>query len=193
MRRLRTWIHKHRQTELTNTSQPPVPPLPSLPAWREIETASSASPTQPDAALFQLPPELRHRILLEAFGDGTVHMDLRFRPPLHTFQTSGGREPSHGGYPPLLTGWGTRPPQEPEPRSSECAWRWYSCRCHRNQPGYDSPPCRDGCLSGEAHCPGRPFTGFVPDKCFLGVVGFLLSCKQAYVFFLCATRLRGEN
>ncbi|KJZ70859.1 hypothetical protein HIM_09724 [Hirsutella minnesotensis 3608] len=179
MRRFRRWLRSNKSKRPDETAQQQEPDLPWLPA--QPTPISSRSP-QSQAAFFKLPWELRHQILSKAFGDGTVHMDLRYRPPLLDFATSGGREPMHGGYPPMVEDlwiYGN-PPREPAPRDTECAWRWYSCRCHRSPKGFVFvPPFRDECLKGVSYCDEFPDVLDAPQKCQLGVMGFLLSCKQA--------------
>ncbi|KAI8207619.1 hypothetical protein K4K54_004857 [Colletotrichum sp. SAR 10_86] len=131
--------------------------------------------------IFRLPHELRHQILYDAFGGRTIHVDLRFRLPLHTLETSQGRGPRHGGYPPLVD-WAEPPEGKPVDRGHDMAWRWYSCVCHHDLRAFGKATphdfsCMDACLTGEAGC-----LSLHPsyDACQLGAMGFLLSCKQGH-------------
>lgn len=73
-------------------------------------------------------------------------------------------------------------------------WRWFSCVCHRLPP--DAPrlplgrrrhylrtrnnigdPDTDLCLHGFGQCDKWP--GDCPAKCLIGIMGWMLSCKQA--------------
>ena len=66
-------------------------------------------------------------------------------------------------------------------KKRDVAWRWYHCVCHRHVAWGQELPLgyflRDGCLKGEALCLGE-LTKFSYDACQLGVMGFMLSCKQ---------------
>ncbi len=163
--------------------EPPPPPLPSLQdadADREAWTPDQ----QRQSLFFCLPAEIRHMILCAAFGDRTVHIDLRLRPRLYTAKTAEGCSPSrfHAGYPPLLTRWDMELRHGVDVRTEDdkkLAWRWYGCVCHHNQPGgaYNHA-YNDACLSGFARgCSSYP--GNVPEKCMVGAIGYLLSCKRA--------------
>jgi hypothetical protein len=163
-----------------------LPPLPSLPPTREANLEEWQPTRQIQSPFFRLPPELRQMILHAAFGDRTIHMDLRFRPPLFAPQTGdkGGPDPVHGGFPPLVDSHeGAIPSLVWHPRADAVmAWRWYSCLCHRNPPeARGTPlwqqPCLDRCLYGQGSC--SSFPGEFPAKCMVGVMGFLLSCKRA--------------
>ena len=161
--------------------EPPPPPLPSLPdADREAWTADQ----QRQSLFFCLPAEIRHGILCAAFGDRTVHIDLRLRPRLYTAETAEGCSPSrfHAGYPPLLTRWdmGLRPGIDVRTKDDKkLAWRWYGCVCHHNKPGHaGNQPYNDACLRGHVRgCSDHP--GNVPEKCMVGAMGYLRSCKRA--------------
>jgi hypothetical protein len=115
-------------------------------------------------------------ILCAAFGDRTVHMDLRLRQGLVPQWPS-----SHGGHAPLIdsqTGRSLTHFHDAMPEDAKkVAWRWYGCVCHRNGPGSLLRPCHDMCLQGFAFCHQHP--GNMPDKCMVGAMGYLLSCKRA--------------
>ncbi|CAI4213497.1 unnamed protein product [Parascedosporium putredinis] len=95
-------------------------------------------------------------------------------PPRHGNER--GKGPVHGGYPPLAYSWSS----ELQPRGPR-AWRWYNCVCHHVSPAApDSVALRfDDCLFGTArNCDG--WEGVMPQKCKLGVTGFLMTCQQGY-------------
>ncbi|KEZ42590.1 hypothetical protein SAPIO_CDS5826 [Scedosporium apiospermum] len=133
MRRLREFVrrHKTRKEESQASSEPP--PLPSLPRPPDVHPAARDVSPQDQSLFFRLPTELRMKILHTAFGDRTIHIDFRFRAPLHTYETSGGHEPVHGGYPPLAEYFPSPRKWEPKPRGAP-AWRWWSCVCHSSMP-----------------------------------------------------------
>ena len=182
MRRLLRRLLRRGKKDGKEDEEPPPPPLPSLQdADREAWTADQ----QRQSLFFCLPAEIRHNIVCAAFGDRTVHIDLRLRPRLYTAETAEGCSPSrfHAGYPPLLTRWDMElRPGGVDVRTEDdtkLAWRWYGCVCHRNEPGHTwKQPCKDACLRGHAWgCSRHP--GNVPEKCMVGAIGYLLSCKRA--------------
>ncbi|KFY93212.1 hypothetical protein V500_03825 [Pseudogymnoascus sp. VKM F-4518 (FW-2643)] len=143
--------------------------------------------------LHRIPFEIRRQILILAFGEQTVHMDLKFRYPLKLADKKLDYRCLHARieyysigtptYQSLVATAGER--QE---------WRWFSCVCHRFPPNATqlplgrrrlSPwasltdPHTDRCLDGSGTCEEWP--GEWPVKCQIGVMGWLLSCKQAYL------------
>lgn len=162
---------EQRQHRLT-TPQPAKVPNRDPKAWSRIE--------QTESPFWTLPPELRAHIISTAFGGRIVYIDLRLRPPLLDKSTSG-RDPGHGGYPPLMevsrSSKGFWLPR----KYREVAWRWYHCVCHRHVAwGLELPLgyfLGDDCLKGEALCLGE-LTKSSYDACRLGIMGFMLSCKQ---------------
>ncbi|SPO06989.1 uncharacterized protein DNG_09683 [Cephalotrichum gorgonifer] len=156
---------------------------PYLPAPHAPLLTPRSSSRQEQSPFFRLPLDLRYLILRDAFGGRTIHVDFRFRPPLYTSDTGGGLKAYHGGYPPLVT-VDTRLDRPTKPHGAG-AWRWYSCVCHRNVPpgmrgsAFEFSASWDKCLSGAGfHCHSWP--GTLPNKCMLGMMGFLLTCKQGY-------------
>ncbi|KAK4041493.1 hypothetical protein C8A01DRAFT_34446 [Parachaetomium inaequale] len=200
---LRRLFHKVRGrnsadgTGDNNAIQNELPPLPFLPAQRPRPLTPSASEQSPVTlgTLARLPAELRCRILMAAFGGRTLHLDLRLahprRPDDLAAPVSGHHEYEHDlGAAPLSEYYG---PDEASPKT----WRWYSSVCHRMEPpgsrwehrsvrlGYPvyRYPHTDGCLRGEAMCcalwPPESAAG-IQGKCRVGVMGWLLACRQAY-------------
>lgn len=150
------------------TQDPPIPSLPEGPAL-------SPSLRQPHPGFFSLPKEIRDVILTEAFGNVRVHIDLRLLPPRLDITSDVIIPTVHGGpYPPLATAvydW----------KSHQRAWKWHSSVCHSRSPvwnlGYDTLPHHDTCLSGRNPCVKGYTTA--SRQCRLGVIGFMMSCKQA--------------
>ncbi|KAK4063021.1 hypothetical protein Trihar35433_8816 [Trichoderma harzianum] len=164
--------------------------LPRLPSTRP--NALTPSPSTESLALAnsplfgKLPRELRYDILLRAFGGSLLHMDLSFVHPVAPIEP-GRILFSHTGMNTddrLEVDWDTTVPK---------SWQWWSSVCHRVMPNYEKTwsfirmshpeiprPGDDRCRYGEAHfCQSWP--GTYPSKCKIGIMGWLLSCRQAYV------------
>ncbi|CAH0004419.1 unnamed protein product, partial [Clonostachys byssicola] len=186
---------KKRRQEEKGAIDRQVPPKssPDLNKSRVCQWSKSKSP------FFLLSPDVREQILREAFGDQTVHMDLTFRHPFKVL-TSNKRDLKnkrqrhhhhmHANISINLEGPGSifdvRDRRRPE------RWRWYSCVCHRHHPDHQlshgrrgsalAPTMRepqlDKCFQATGFCAEHP--GKWPDKCFIGVMGWLLTCRQAY-------------
>lgn len=153
-----------------------------------------------DSCLFfsKLPFEIRRLILIHAFGERTLHMDLQYYTyyayatcslssdtlqcgqQQHTLPVVGGCGPfEHQGRTPPLTDY------------LKNQWRWWNCDCHRHPPGKQhgsmgardgqlKAPWDDGCLVGSArHCTEWDRAG---RSCGIGVMGFLRSSREAFVF-----------
>lgn len=180
--------------------QPP-PPLPVLPVTRPRPL--TATPCAPGATgesrLFQyIPSEIRRSILVAAFGERTLHFDLRLEHPLRAEAPGangrrGRRQPQHQPQPQphanahMFNSY-HRDPQRPQ------EWTWWSSVCHRAVPywnfhppppgsGHFADPANDTCrkASGDLrHCCDY-YPGIMPNKCFIGVVPWLLTCRQAYI------------
>ncbi|KAH7472823.1 hypothetical protein FOMA001_g11848 [Fusarium oxysporum f. sp. matthiolae] len=133
---------------------------------------------QPTLFFQMLPPEIRRRILIEAFGDQTVHMDLTYDHP----PAQGDKDKlAHA----LIQVWGSG-----MDKSRPKCWYWRRCTCHRVPPPWDCSWARgysmtavanDECCVGLAHC-CRMWTnnGKKLYWCWIGAMGWLLTCRQAY-------------
>jgi hypothetical protein len=136
-----------------------------------------------------LPPEIRRTILVMAFGEQTIHMDLQYRRPWHHTWT----DRAHGGLPISKKAAINGKKFIVKKRCAARKWRWYSCVCHRYPPNGQAwlshgrrrnfPPKRalepqhDTCLMGRARC--GEWKGGAGKNCYVGVMGWLLTCKKA--------------
>ena len=146
------------------------PPFPTLP-----DTPIVLSSAQSQTGFFSLPFELREVILTEAFGYARIHIDLQLLPPLHESLVS---DSCPGSY---------NSPNLPLHRhlyqwdSPIRRWKWYSCFCYLLQNGltgeYGVLPHHDLCRFDDELCQHRKASA--PKKCRLGIIGFMMSCKQA--------------
>lgn len=147
-------------------------------------------------ALFaNLSADIRREILLLAFGKRTLHMDLVFDHPLISLptevQAGAASRKCHGSHAALNTQQlGYSAPGLPLQMHHDKPklWRWGGTVCHRNVPlepdsvmawmyGWKGP-WNDYCQLGNAdYC--HFYGGQWPGKCIIGIMGFLLSCKQA--------------
>lgn len=182
-------------------------PLPFLPATRprllSQESVPSDGEPEPSSSLEnyglleRLPYEVRHQILVEAFGGRRLHVDLSYSHPLVRkplkVKTFGSGSGVISGYRHCALGSElVRDSSRPE------GWQWFGCVCHRRagfsetetQQRYGAgeysqsiEPCDDDCLDGQGSmCScgvGQP--GRDGAACFVGVMGWLLACRQAYV------------
>ncbi|OTA87989.1 hypothetical protein M434DRAFT_80712 [Hypoxylon sp. CO27-5] len=138
-------------------SSPQVPWLPNE-RPRPLTAIASSPAATADSAFFQrLPAEIRHCILVEAFGERTLHVDLRREHPLKKDGGIVNTRPKRHANAQLF-----HPSLRDETQPKE--WTWWSCVCHRLPP-----------YSCEL------YPGILPDKCFIGVRGWLLACRQAYI------------
>lgn len=182
MPRLREWLRGILSGARDNDSglkpsEPAIPAgLPALPKKRKhliTPSPSCDNLTQsgtPNGAFFKrIPRELRDQIYIAAFGDRTVHMDLRFQRPRVC------KAPCvpahHQAHAQVGTDSGDID------HNAQPVWAWWSCVCHRHPLG---EPWNDQCQIGSPRGMCDAFyPGEWPGKCFLGVMGWLLSCRQA--------------
>ena len=177
MPKLRKWLRqilRDTQDEDDGRKAPEhaIPPLPVLPSKRKhLLTPSSSLENlkpliEPNGAFFaRLPAELRRQIYVDAFGDRTVHLDLRQEFPR---LVEAPKAPTHA----LVSEDGGERNREAGPR-----WVWWSSVCHRHPM---APAWADQCRVGsprqmcDAFYPGQ-----WPGKCFLGIMGWILACRQS--------------
>ncbi|KAH8892109.1 hypothetical protein GQ53DRAFT_863826 [Thozetella sp. PMI_491] len=186
--RLRNWLSKRHQAD----EIPPPPVLtPKQPIALTATHASTVDATAQSSLYGRIPAEIRRRILFEAFGGQTVHFDLRFVHPVKRVHHK-----PHQPPPPAPRHADTHlRPDTSKPRR----WIWWSCVCHRNPSNSYAQPSFESSLGGQSDdtCRTGRFTnchlwpGQLPDKCFIGVMGWLLTCRQAY--FEGAAVLYGTN
>lgn len=140
-------------------------------------TPSQASSVVANSPLFNhLSSELRLAILEQAFGKQNLHMNLLYFDPAKPISARAADPDRHAtanGY--------------KKPPGKKAVYQWSSSICHRDYPTefegqrktpfwYD--PChRTSTVGGWEHCEDYP--GERPATCWLGIMGFLLSCRQA--------------
>lgn len=185
-----------RQPQGEAEDESPLPPfLPTERAYQleNFQDQDQVANTTGTNTFFQrLPPDIRRLILIEAFGDRILHVDLQFLDDtryLEGYNRVHGHEPEHflqtlGKWTPFSSS--NAPPQ----------WRWYGCVCHREPErrvrGHAimneslSPPWFDSCLKTNGNgdvvkrqrCCGK-WCGEEPLKCRVGAMGWLRTCRQA--------------
>ncbi|KAH6869261.1 hypothetical protein B0T10DRAFT_501726 [Thelonectria olida] len=167
--------------------------LPRLPKPRPRQLTPLGFREGPTAAFqtctyFRIPPDIRRHILRLAFGDRRIHMDLSYSHPDAPLATNRSTANHHCGIgSAFVVNKRERIVDDTQP---EC-WHWWSSVCHRLPPGYESKstgpmtylgpngPWADTCRLGQAeHCHSWP--GRMPSKCRIGIMGWLLSCRQNY-------------
>ncbi|KAF4471199.1 hypothetical protein FALBO_1886 [Fusarium albosuccineum] len=188
--------------------------LPRLPTLRpraltpSMDSASSKGPKalfQETCSWFRLPPNIRSGILRLAFGDGRLHMHLGFSHPDAARQLS---PDHHCGIDNVPSSRFRNRRERVIDSSRPKDWQWWSSVCHRLRPdGLPGPmtnggldgPWADHCRDGDArNCPVENGSG-TPAECHVGVMGWLLSCRQNYaetVDILYSTNtlsMRGES
>jgi hypothetical protein len=129
----------------------------------------------------KLPFDVRRLILELAFGKTVLHMDLSFGHPVAALERGTATPRSHCG---LNV---TSPKQHPTDlrldRGLPERWQWWSSRCHCILPADKwhssvGKPWEDHCHTGTGHyCDDWP--GERPSKCQIGIMGWLLACRQA--------------
>lgn len=140
---------------------------------------SAASATENSAFFQKLPFEIRHKILRDAFGNRTIHIDLYYdypMKPLHERQRNQTQRDDSTRVPPPKSQWGTE-------RKQKKKWQWLSGECYRST--QNMPSNLEEFEYFEKSYPG------MTDCCEIfhtslgirsvGVMGWLLSCRQALV------------
>uniref|UniRef100_A0A0B7KGU7 DUF7730 domain-containing protein n=1 Tax=Bionectria ochroleuca TaxID=29856 RepID=A0A0B7KGU7_BIOOC len=185
----------------------PVPALPIVrprlltPSASREDLSFSATNVTAQCAIFgRLPFEIRRRILVEAFGGHTVHMDLSFdhpELPADEAHFDGSKEnfPNHGNrHLDERKNWHMEVPQLRVDTSLPKGWIWRSSECHRRYPWKSRDELKgkqvdrytnaaeDRCRFGGGLWPRmcQWWSGDGPSKCCIGAMGWLLSCRQAY-------------
>ncbi|CAH0048171.1 unnamed protein product [Clonostachys solani] len=154
-----------------------------------VELTEGCSNQQIKSRLFALPAEIRNQIMVEAFGQRTLHMSLELQHPFAlTTHKSSQRRHTHAGIrylrPALNSHLRTDLPKK---------WTWFGCVCHQfaepdegELPGRlrclgvtaESDPGTDYCMEGLGYCNTWPVAS--PTKCQVGIMGWLLACRQSY-------------
>lgn len=184
-------------SKINNGSDTGYPLQPDLETRIQTALESRRDDEMPKDLFFgRLPPEVRRQILVAAFGEHIVHVDLQYRYPYQERKTPDGflQHTKH------ITSNGRDAKSRGDGREG---WRWFSCVCH-NYPvdgrGADQraqPPVwlshgrrtlpsrmsRVNCLEGISQC--ERWQGSWPEKCHVGAMGWLLTSKQAYVLPIC--------
>ncbi|CAH0028486.1 unnamed protein product [Clonostachys rhizophaga] len=176
---------KRRQEALSKH----VAPSSTLDLARLLRDASQPGPR--DKFFGCLPPEIRRRILLYAFGERTVHIDISYTltsKPDEGGSVCASAAKTHAGLVRRLDSYDRIYDED------EWHWRWYGCFCHRSgpedislslgrfrsSPGIDHRKYRSSaCLKGGGVCHAWP--GNQPDKCRVECLGWLLTSRQAYI------------
>lgn len=160
MSALRHWVRRKVRGARSTWSKEEAPGIPKgLPILPESHRDLCFDPLPSLSPFFQkLPLEIRRAIYLSAFGDRTLHVDLQYRHPFIP-------GPGHAG---LV--WRS----EVFDKSIPKAWLWWSCVCHRHE-CYPDDLFLDGYNRG-GHC-NQPHDGY-----YVGVIGWMMSCRQAYVY-----------
>lgn len=189
LQRLKIVRPKPQKSEFRILPPPVDPPLPLLLSGRPVIDISAPACSAP--FFTKLPAEIRHAILVLAFGDRKVHMDLRLLHPrrkdlpVHPAFV----ETSHcHGKAPMF--WADK-----RDRSRSREWIWWSCVCHYSYPPYHEIAHRqrqassmggwyrrmgqDMCAYGQGGSCWDWTTSKEPDRCSIGAMGWILSCKQA--------------
>lgn len=169
------------------------------PAHRDFSHPSSADETRihvaetehpPNSIFERVPPELRRVILVAAFGERKIHVDLRSTRPTRKSDESYRKDSHCQGRTPLAPDYRRNRPE------LFYGPHWWSCVCHCDAPpwfwerkGYTPawPPRTVSCMSGHNWCikgEGSLCDAWEPDKtdpkrCFVGVMGWLLTCREA--------------
>lgn len=169
-----------------------LPPLPTLPKERPrpitpTTSCNSFHPEPSDAVrgsqFFQdFPLEIRRKILREAFGDGVIHMDLIYDYP--SIKSLESNRQNHCNWN-IASATGEHGVYEPQDSQLPKQWIWRGSTCHRNppvpgRPGDQVQPSQDLCRFGQTPYEScKLWPGDYPRKCFVGAMGWLLSCRQA--------------
>ncbi|KAL4941576.1 hypothetical protein BDV06DRAFT_178101 [Aspergillus oleicola] len=155
----------------TRTTQP-CPPLSAKPC---LPSATAKS------ALFQhIPPEIRRIILIQAFGRRVIHFDLRLMFPQNEPREALAIHCPCVGDPSISLGRDTSKPLQ---------WEWCVTICQRERLETNCIPTEHDFfdkwkrystpwLSRPQHL---PVPGHIPSECLIGALGWIQTCRQAYI------------
>ena len=150
-------IRQHEQDVFQAVRSPDPLEWPVLPDERQIVLTPSASREIliPDSSVSsstfftRLPLEIRQQIYTQAFGNKTLHMYLEIN---------------------YVRG----SPRLKEAGERHVGWHWWSIVCHRRP---STAFFHDTCKEGLAPC--CLYRGPCPELYFIGVMGWLVSCRSA--------------
>lgn len=137
----------------------------------------------------KLPFEIRRQILCDTFGDQTLHIELDYDHPMIPRKMPTTRHAArNSGWTSGSSSFAFRPKYHLETdRNKSRKWRWWSCVCHRQlkpisffkgQVRRENEPWFDQCKYGYNNwCEKESWK--IPNQCYIGVMGWLLSCRQA--------------
>jgi len=156
---LRSWFRQkvtHKKLQNDRDKSLPVLPLDRRPI-------SSSQSTQFTSPFFHLPLEIRQTIYTYAFGDRVIYIDLKY-------QSLRAKRPFHDE---------DAVKRLAENRPSGVAWRWWSNPCYRAPWSTEIRFWEENKIGSSWCCENRKR----PEKsidCIVGIMGWLLSCRQAY-------------
>ncbi|EEY18486.1 conserved hypothetical protein [Verticillium alfalfae VaMs.102] len=142
--------------------------------------SQAAHQPQPSSAISPLTFAARYSCT--HFGAQTIHIDLVYDRPRIQGKAPSTHAHRHRRAPRPTLAQRKAAPAMHALRSKR--WRWYSCVCHSDLPcGTQSwsrfaEPCDDACSDFGSCCSEWP--GEAPSKCSIGIMGWLLTCRQAY-------------
>lgn len=190
MKRLRQRLQPSRTEAVTGT-----PRLPSLPKPRPrhlTPTPCSSAATSQSSLFRRIPPEIRRAILIAAFGQRTLHLDLKPEHPPRRRRIFSSRKADE--EPPRHANAQLFSPRLRDPGLWR-EWAWWGCVCHRCPPEWNfrlrppgTAPLREEPVNDRCRCDGGApvsgcalYPGTLPQKCFVGALSWLLTCRQAYI------------
>ncbi|KAF5695615.1 hypothetical protein FDENT_240 [Fusarium denticulatum] len=198
-RRFKAWVKAKRHGRPSISQDPEMPCLPNPRPYALTPTPSQEQITKlaETVPFFRLPLELRRKILTHAFGNRTVHMDLVLTHPLRkplnaaSYRSIDPKDRFCGGghgvehlypYTKQNLGLDTSQPKY---------WQWRGCVCHRLLPPeynitvkfpHYAKPGDDRCCDGWGiHCGVWTRKHRMLDSCWIGAIGWILTCRQAWV------------
>ncbi|KAI1375781.1 hypothetical protein F4677DRAFT_420712 [Hypoxylon crocopeplum] len=178
---LRKWLQK-KLGRTKQSSQESPPPIPHLPAERpSILTPSPSrehlSPAIDNYGTFRrLPPEIRRQILIEAFGNLILHLDLKLsQGGLHPLVSNRTESRTYNAHRAKIAGNANSPQ----------GWQWRGCVCHRRpwwmtgENQAHMPPHEDMCYLVLRRC--NVEKSKLPTEYTIGAMGWIRTCRQSYV------------